>query len=277
MKPLISIIIPCYNDAQFIEQSVDSALSQTYLNKEVIVIDDGSDEKTKKVLKSLEHKITKLIIQENQGQSRARNVGILASKGEYIFVLDSDDFIESTLCEKAIDVFFKHNDVKIATCYAKIILENGGNYISKTNGGSVIDFAYGNHALGGASMFKKIDWESCGGYDEKMRLGFEDWEFFIRLLKNEGRAVVIPEVLYNYNKRLNSTTAIANKNTYQILEYMLIKNRELYINDFDNFVRNMISRLINLENQKQKVYKKKDYLLGHFLLKPLRFLKSILR
>ena len=71
IKPLISIVIPCYNDWQYVEQAVNSALNQTYPNKEVIVVDDGSNKKTKLVLKTIEPRITKLITQENQGQSTA--------------------------------------------------------------------------------------------------------------------------------------------------------------------------------------------------------------
>ena len=98
---LTSIIIPCYNDAQYIEQSVLSAVNQTYPYIEVIVVDDGSNAETKKILKKLESKIFKLITQENYGQSKARNIGIEAANGDYILVLDSDDYIESTFCEKA--------------------------------------------------------------------------------------------------------------------------------------------------------------------------------
>ena len=103
-KPLISIIIPCYNDAKYIEQSVNSALNQTYSNKEVIVVDDGSNVETKQILKKLEPKLIKLITQENKGQSTARNVGINAAKGEYILTLDSDDYFEPTFLEKLFPV-----------------------------------------------------------------------------------------------------------------------------------------------------------------------------
>lgn len=65
-KPVISIVIPCYNDVQYIEQSVSSALNQTYSQIEVIVVDDGSNIETKKVLKKNEPNITKLISQENE-------------------------------------------------------------------------------------------------------------------------------------------------------------------------------------------------------------------
>ena len=69
---LISVIIPCYNDHQYVEQAVNSAINQTYKNKEIIVVDDGSDKKTKEVLRNLEDKISLLITQDNQGQSKAR-------------------------------------------------------------------------------------------------------------------------------------------------------------------------------------------------------------
>lgn len=84
--PKVSIVIPCYNDDQYIEQSVQSALNQTYPNIEIIVVDDGSNTKTKEVLKKIEPKITQLITQENQGQSTARNVGICSN---YCSIMDS--------------------------------------------------------------------------------------------------------------------------------------------------------------------------------------------
>jgi glycosyltransferase involved in cell wall biosynthesis len=196
---LISIIIPCYNDWQYIEQAVNSALNQTYPNKEVIIVDDGSNAKTKEILKRLEPKITKLITQENQGQSKARNVGIEASKGGYILVLDSDDFFEPSFSEKAIQVFINKKSVKLVTCQANLLFEDGSSRIFTPKGGTIADFILNNNALG-TSMFKKEDWRMCGGYDEEMRNGFEDWEFFIRILKKGGIAEVIQEPLYNYRK-----------------------------------------------------------------------------
>ena len=98
-SPLLSIVIACYNDADYIEQAVTSALKQTYANKEVIVVDDGSNSETTAVLKKLEPKITMLITQENQGQSIARNNGIRQATGKYILNLDADDFFETSFCD----------------------------------------------------------------------------------------------------------------------------------------------------------------------------------
>jgi glycosyltransferase involved in cell wall biosynthesis len=220
-NPLVSIIIPCYNDWQYVEQAVDSALNQTYAYKEVIVIDDGSDTKTKAVLKSLEHKITKLITQENQGQSAARNAGIKEAEGEYNLVLDSDDFFETSFCEKAVVVFENEIDVKLVSCEANLIFDNDKTTIYRPIGGTINEFLYNNSALG-TSLFRKEDCLLYGGYDESMREGFEDWEFFIRLLKYKGNAVIIQEPLYNYRKRSNSTTGLANSKKYDLLKYIYL-------------------------------------------------------
>ena len=273
-KPLISIIIPCYNDSQFVMQSVNSALNQTYSNIEVIVVDDGSDSITKIILKELEPKITKLITQENRGQSTARNVGIKEAKGEYILVLDSDDYLDLSFCNKAISVFLNNNDLKIVTCMATRWYENGKKNILIPSGGTILNFMSTNEALG-TSMFKKVDWDLCGGYDENMRSGFEDWEFFIRILKEGGRAEVIQEPLYNYRRRSNSTTSIANSKKYQLLKYIYIKHQELYKDHFDLFVTHLLFKIEKEEIEKIKNTKRLEYIFGKALLAPIRWIKTL--
>ena len=274
--PLISIIIPCFNDAEYIEQAVLSALNQTYSYKEVIVVDDGSDLETKTVLKKLEPFITKLITQENKGQSTARNVGIRESKGKYILALDSDDYFESSFCEKAVALFQQKEIIKIVTCQANLIFDKAKSYVFTPNGGTIANFLLVNSALG-TSMYKKTDWESCGGYDETMRNGFEDWEFFIRLLKNEGVAEVIQEPLYNYRKRIDSTTSAANKMKYELLNYIYNKHQDLYKLHFNLFVSHLLSRIEGEEFEKIKNTKRIDFKLGNAILSPLRFIKSLRR
>jgi len=273
---LISIVIPCYNDAQYIAQSVISALNQTYSLIEVIVVDDGSNDETKRVLKNLEHKISKLITQENSGQSKARNVGIEAAIGNYILVLDSDDYFEPTFCEKAIAVFTSNLNCKLVSCQANLISDINKVSLFKPAGGNIHNFLFSNAALG-TSMFKKEDWNDCGGYDETMNKGLEDWEFFIRLLKNGGSAEIIQEPLYNYRKRNDSTTSKANIMKYEILNYIYIKHKELYISNYNVFVDHLLSRTQREEQEKLKYSKKMEYQLGFLFLKPFRFVKSIFK
>jgi len=273
---LISVIIPCYNDAQYIEQAVQSALNQTYSNIEVIIVDDGSNAETKVVLKRLESKITKLITQENQGQSKARNVGIREAKGDYILTLDSDDFFENTFCEKAIELFLNKSETKIVSCHTKLLFEDGSSIIYETLGGNIESFLCKNHALG-SSMFKKEDWSVCGGYDETMKQGYEDWEFYIRLLENGGNAAIIPEPLYNYRKRRNTTTDKADKIKYELLKYIFSKHLELYKNNFEIFVYHLLYRMEREELDKIKNTQRIEFKIGKLILKPFRFIKSLLK
>ena len=272
----VSIIIPCYNDAQFIEQAVASALSQTYPNKEVIVVDDGSNEETKAVLKKLEPKITRLITQENQGQSTARNAGIAAASGAYILTLDSDDYFEPSFCEKAISLMDASEEIKLVTCYATLIHDNGSTQVFKPKGGTIKDFLFANQALG-TSFFRKEDWKVCGGYDETMRSGFEDWEFFIRLLENGGKTIVVGEALYNYRKRETSTTSKANKIKTELLKYIYLKHSDLYKYNFELFVGHVMRVLENEEKEKLKNLERIEFKIGSTILKPLRYIKSLFK
>lgn len=274
---LISIIIPCYNDAEFIEQAVNSALSQTHSNKEIIVVDDGSNKDTKHVLQSLEHKIDALITQENLGQSIARNNGIKQAKGSFILVLDSDDYFENTFCQKALNLFKNDAYIKLVSCYANLVFEKASNnYVYKPKGGTIESFLTSNSALGSA-MFKKEDWNSCGGYDEAMRKGLEDWEFYIRLLSQGGRAEVIKEPLYNYRKRENTTTSKANQAKYDLFKYIFTKHKDLNISYYDDFMTQLVSKIEKEETEKLKNRKRIEFKLGELILKPFRWIKAIFR
>lgn len=271
---LISIVIPCYNDAQYIEQAVNSALNQTYPYKEVIVVDDGSNADTKTVLKKLEPQITKLIIQENKGQSTARNIGINAANGEYILVLDSDDFFEPTFCEKAC-LLLNDAHIKLVASYMIRFNENGKVDEYRHVGGDIATLILNNQATGSV-LFRKKDFMKIGGYDEMMRNGFEDWEFYIRLLKDGGEVFVIKEPLFHYRLRDDSTTSRANKAKYELLRYIYKKHQELYIANFDVFVHHLLSKIEREEKEKIKNTKRLEFLIGKTILQPFRWIKSML-
>lgn len=273
----VSIIIACYNDAQFIEQCVHSALNQTYVNTEVIVIDDGSNSETKSVLKKLEPKITKLLTQENQGQSIARNNGIRISNGDYILNLDSDDFFEPTFCEKAVKKFQENKAIKIVTCHANRFNKSGNVDVFVPKGGDINNFLFSNSALGSA-MFKKEDWKLSGGYEENLPiLGIEDWEFYIQILKFGGYAYVINEVLFNYQLRKGSTTDRIRHNRLDKFKHIVTKHRELYLANFDILLKEFFNSLEREEFEKIKTSQQIEFKIGKNILLPFRLIKSIFK
>jgi glycosyltransferase involved in cell wall biosynthesis len=273
----VSIVIACYNDAQYIGKSVQSALNQTYPNKEIIVVDDGSNEETKAVLKKLESQITKLITQVNQGQSIARNNGIKVATGDYILNLDSDDFFEPTFCQKAIAEFQKDDEIKIVTCHANRFVKTGNIDVFVPNGGGLNNFLFSNSALG-SSMFRRKDWETTGGYEERLPvLGFEDWEFYIQILKLGGYCFVINETLFNYQMRDGSITKRIRYEKLNKYNLIIKKHKELYIENFDSLIENFIYRLEREEFEKIKNTQRLEFRIGKNILKPLRWIKSIFK
>lgn len=273
-KPLVSIIIPCFNDSEYIEKAVSSALNQKHVSKEIIIVDDGSDKKTRDLIKSLESKVDKVIFQENKGVSVARNNGIKMSLGEYILVLDSDDYFEGDFCRKALDVFKSDNNICLVTCYARWFNKDGTFQIHKPTGGDLNNFLYRNCALSN-SMFTRKSWENVGGYDESMINGWEDWEFFIRLHKKGGTTYVIPKVLFHYRKQEVSKTSHANEKKYDLLKYIFTKHSDLYIERYPETLSYLINSLKSEQNEKIKFLKKIDFKIGKNILYPLRFIRGI--
>jgi len=266
----ISIVIACFNDYAFIRKAVDSAKKQTWDNKEIIIVDDGSNDQTKRVLKELEYEIDILITQNNKGVSAARNKGVEAATGEYILILDSDDYFEPVFAKSALEVFQNNEGAKIVTSHANWFGSKLGAKIFKPKGGVLEDALINNVAMGSA-MIKKADFKRVRGYDEEMVKGYEDWEFYIRLLKNGGRAYVIPEILFNYRCKPNSRNKKANLRKYELLEYIYIKHADLYKEHFPLFIKEWLASVEKSEAFKQRVMDSLEYKIGYQLLRPLRY------
>jgi len=115
MKPLVSIIIPVYNSEKYISETILSALNQTWPNKEILIVDDGSQDASFSIAKSFGSENVKVFHQQNQGASTARNKGIKEAKGNYIQFLDADDLLEENKIEQQLKAIDFANDV-LAIC-----------------------------------------------------------------------------------------------------------------------------------------------------------------
>lgn len=114
MKPIVSIIIPCYNVEKYINKCIDSVLNSTLKDIEIIAIDDGSKDATYKILKEYTDERLKVFTQENMGQAKTRNKAINLSSGEYLFFLDSDDYIDTDLLSKLYSETKNGSDIVIS-------------------------------------------------------------------------------------------------------------------------------------------------------------------
>lgn len=186
-NPKVSIIIPCYNRANFICDAIDSALTQTYSNIEVVVINDGSTDNSHEVIGSRYQNKIKYIQQKNSGVSSARNSAINAASGEWILTLDSDDCISSCYVEDALQLvehektlvtarafYFDARMNQLDGCWPSGDLQN-----KKVTLGSIIE----QNQVVTTSLFSKKMWLESGGYNQYLCTG-EDWEFWVNLVSH---------------------------------------------------------------------------------------------
>lgn len=228
--PLVSIIVPCYNQAQFLDEALQSVLEQTYDNWECIIVNDGSPDHTEAVGQKWIEKESrfKYIYKENGGLSSARNAGIKIAKGEFILPLDADDKIGKDYVIQGLEEFANDNSLKIVYCKAQKFGEIDG--IWNLPPFSIIDMARFNSIFCSA-IYRKSEWENVKGYDINMIYGLEDWEFWIAILKNGGTVKCLDYVGFyyrinsgsmskslNHQGRLFSEKYIANKHLGFILE-----------------------------------------------------------
>lgn len=191
---LISIIVPCYNQAQFLESCLQSVLEQSYENWECIIVDDGSPDNTEEVAKVWTKKDNrfKYIYKENGGLSSARNAGINVAKGDYIQLLDSDDLFEKNKLQIQIDVFLKDTEIDISVSGYRYF-ENGhselkilgrDNFLPEIaimkNDSDVMNLLnVRNPMVISAPLYKKSVFETVGLFDEDL-FSLEDWDFHTR-------------------------------------------------------------------------------------------------
>ncbi len=112
-SPLVSILIPCYNSEQWLAETIESALAQTWKNIEIIIVDDGSTDNSLAIAKSFESSIVKVISQENKGASTARNIALKEAQGDFIQYLDADDLLAPDKIELQVGLLENNGDCNL--------------------------------------------------------------------------------------------------------------------------------------------------------------------
>ena len=204
-NPKVSVIIPTYNSAQFIIETLESVFAQTYKNYEVIVVDDGSTDNTKEVLKPYMSKI-RYIYKENGGPASARNVGIKNARGEYIAFLDSDDLWLPEKLEKQIRYFEKHPEIDMvfADCirFGEEVSNTPRNYTKHLISNDMfVNIWWYNIVPTSTVMVKRVCFDKVGLFDESKEIeGTEDAEMWLRITR-EYKVDYVKEVVTKYKIR----------------------------------------------------------------------------
>jgi glycosyltransferase involved in cell wall biosynthesis len=234
-SPLISVVIPCYNDGAYLPETIAHLKKQTLQDFEVIIVNDGStDQNTLNILELLAGDRVRVLHKSNGRMSSARNHGVSHARGRYIAALDADDYFHPAFFEKAVAVLKEKENVAVVTSYIQMFGEF--RKVSRPRGGDENNFLFSSQCPA-CAMVRRNCWNEVGGYDEKMVWGYEDWEFYIRITQKGWTVHVIPEKMLFYRQTKKST----HKNDTlthrgEVIGYIVEKHSDWYLRKLKDLI-----------------------------------------
>jgi glycosyltransferase, group 2 family len=242
---LVSVIMPCYNDGRYIEMAIDSVRKQTYSNWELIIIDDGSDEQeTLDIIEGIQDERICVLHTNHLRPAGARNYGIEHANGKYILPVDSDDTIDETYMEKAVNIIESDEKIGVVYCEADLFGEKTGKW-------DLPSYSFEKMLLDNVvfvtALFYKEDWEKAGGFNTHMLAGMEDYDFWLSILALGKDIYQIPEILFHYRiKPISRTTGFQSDYLQMQETYRQIydNHKEFYQNNSELYARVLRDALI---------------------------------
>jgi glycosyltransferase involved in cell wall biosynthesis/Tfp pilus assembly protein PilF len=228
--PLVSVVIPCYKQARFLPEAVESVVAQTFSDWEILIVNDGSPDNTSEVAKQLiaRHpgKQIRLVEKSNGGLPGARNAGIRAARGKYLLPLDADDKIKPALLAKLVPILDSRPKVGFAYTHIQHFGEidtefplpdfDRATLIAKDNIACV------------CALVRQSAWEQAGGYNEAMREGYEDWDFWIGCVEHGWDGYCLHEPLFLYRKSGRTMLNNANQKRERLIAQIVQNHPKLY-------------------------------------------------
>jgi glycosyltransferase involved in cell wall biosynthesis len=194
-RPLVSVVIACFNHAQFLSEAIETVMAQTYAPIEIVVVDDGSTDNTAEVAKRYP---VRLIQQPNQGLAAAGNAGIGASHGEFVMRLDADDRLKSTYVEETLKPL--QHDPTIDFVYTQVEYFGAriGTYAVEEFDPETLAERNYIHA---SALMRRTSFDAVGGYKLDMRgLRCEDWDLWLSFAEMGLRGKLIARPLLQYRQ-----------------------------------------------------------------------------
>lgn len=277
-RPLVSIIVPCYNQAKYLPETLDSILAQTYQNWEAVIMDDGSPDDTEAVAKEYKSRDARIKYakQDNQGVSAARNNAIRKySRGEYILLVDADDLITPYYIEHAVAYLEEHPECKMVYGLAEKFGAENGKWELPPYDFQKLLF---DNMLFNAAVFRRVDFDKTPGFDEGMRAGVEDWDFFLSLLGPDDKVFRLNELVLKYRiKKTSRNTVAAQDDTMIPLRRIIYRNHkeyyEPYTEDIITYVRKCNATQVYIDRVNNSLSMK----IGRFITRPFGKMRDIVK
>jgi glycosyltransferase involved in cell wall biosynthesis len=249
----VTIVLPTHNGAQYLRESMDSCLNQTYKNIELIIVNDGSTDETLKIIKSYKDKRIKYIkCKKNQGLPKALNLGFSKATGEYLTWTSDDNLYHETAIEKMLS-FLKDKKCSFVYCdYYRFNNENlsSCNIFKLPN----LDPLKNEDLIGPCFLYSRNVKEIIGEYDPEKEL-VEDYDFWLRVSKRFSMCH-LGEPLYFYRIHNKSLSSL-RYDEIRIADFLVkLKNNASNINQVNELIRDYIAQIRDYTAQKMvKLFK----------------------
>lgn len=272
VSPVISIIVPCYNQAEYLPETLQTVLEQNYADWECIIVNDGSPDNTEEVALAWSEKDARFryLRKENGGLSDARNYGIKHSVGKYILPLDSDDKISKDYTLEAIDVLEKDSSVKLVFCRARLFGVQSEEW-------DLLPYTYDNmlfvrNCIYCSAIYKRSDYDLTTGYNVNMIYGWEDYDFWLSLLHRDDKVVKLDKFHFFYRTKEVSMRTLINEEKEHFLRLQIFRNHlDKYLAEINPIeMYNELKQCKLIENSLQ-------YRIGGYILAPFRYIYKLLR
>jgi glycosyltransferase involved in cell wall biosynthesis len=271
-QPLVSVIIPCYNQAEYVIECLESIKAQIYPHWECIIMDDGSADQTKYLVQNYIKNDSRFTYnyQSNTGVSGARNNAVKLSTGKYILPIDGDDKIGNTYIEKAVAHLENNLQTAVVYCKAALFGNSSGNWPLPTYS---FELLLKENTLFCSGIYRRADFDKTLGYDTSMKVGLEDWDFWISLLSLGGNVYQINETLFYYRIRQHSRNSSFDVNKErEIRNYVYQKHKALYDKHFN--LSDLIHEIHLLSKDNNSLINSRDYKIGKKILSFYRFFRD---
>lgn len=223
--PKVSVVIPCYNLGSYLDEAIDSILSQSMSDFEIILVDDGStDEQTKARVAAQAEKGVRVFTTENQGLPATRNYAIQRANGEFITCLDADDKFHRNFLKETTAMLSADPSLGFVTTTAKVFGKTNAYWhcsdydLRKLLTENVVHVA---------SLFRRQCWEEVGGYATNLT-GFQDWNFWLNIVGKGYRWGLVKRPLFLYRDREGSMIKGSEQKRRALKHQIVLNNIELF-------------------------------------------------
>lgn len=276
-SPIISIIIPCYNQELYIADALTSVFKQTYKDWECLIIDDGSTDNSETIIKKWTDKDERFryFYKQNGGICDTRNYGVAKARGEYILPLDGDDMLHEKYIEEVLEIF--HHSPHTKLVYCDTITFGESNKIIKSSPYKYENLLFEN-VIPCTAIFRKKDFNKTKGYRKNMTFGIEDWDFWISFLdKNDiVQKLENNRVYYRIKAQSRSSNLEQNMNKNEAMLLQMFKNNQEKYLEYLNPIRDRINHL-HYKTRYEELTNSTAYKIGSFIYSPFQMMMKLIR